>query len=252
MSLIEDADSVPARPPALRSIVYVAAGAWGVFGLMSLLVAVDATTGVDGWVQHRIASAAPHLLRPAPWLGSTSEAVARLGSLPVAIGLIVAVSAVFAVWRRTLVPAILLGVSFFCVAAAVGGLKDLYHRPEPYDQIGALGFSYPSGHAAVAIAAWGGTAAVVMLFSRRRWSRAELTIAGVCACVALSVGAAMVARSAHWLSDVVGGVALGIGWLATVAVALAVIGWLPATWVRRRSAEADVAVRTAEPVGVDQ
>jgi hypothetical protein len=37
---------------------------------------------------------------------------------------------------------------------------------------------------------------------------------------------AMLVRSAHWTSDIVGGAALGTAWLATIAAALVRLGWL--------------------------
>lgn len=222
--------SVPARLAAARSFAYVAVGAWALFAVVSLLVAVDATTSFDDGIQRAVAAAGHAVLTRASWLGAASLEVARLGSIPVAVGVIAAVSVLFAVWRRTLMPAVLLGTSFFFTAATVGGLKDLYHRAEPYDRLGDLGFSFPSGHTAVATVAWGGAALVTVLFVGRGLNRGEAILAVVGLGVALAVPAVMIARSAHWMSDVVGGAALGTAWLTTVAAVLLASVWRPARW----------------------
>lgn len=243
-------ERAPARAATLRSLAYVAGGAWAVFGVISLFVAVDPTSGVDYRFQRLVADAGHDLLAQAPWLGRASLWVAGLGSLHVAIAVILIASAALAIWRRTLAPGVLLGLSFVSTALTVGVLKDLFLRPEPYDVAGDLSFSFPSGHAAVAVAAWGGTAFVILVFMGRRPGKAETILALAGAVVALGVGGAMIARSAHWLTDVVAGVALGIAWLATVAAALVGIGWLPGGWWR--SAEADRPVGAAKAVRVDE
>jgi membrane-associated phospholipid phosphatase len=234
-----------------RTLAYVAAGAWALFAVTSLLVAIDVTTSGDEAIQRVIARASGDVAARASWLRPASFELARLGSLPVAVVVMAVVCLVFAVWRRTLWPAVVLGTSCLGVALTVGGLKDLYHRAEPYDALGALGFSFPSGHAAIAVAVWGGSALVIMLFLGRAPNRAEALLAVLSLAVALGVGAAMIARSAHWLSDVVGGIAAGVAWLTTVTAAVLVASvWRSARW--RRSAEADVAVGAAKPVGVDE
>ncbi|MDQ6927991.1 MAG: phosphatase PAP2 family protein [Actinomycetota bacterium] len=244
------ATSAPARLLTAVSLAWVAAGAWAVFAVMSLLVAVDATQGVDDVLQRAAAAVARRASQHASWLRGFSLDVARLGSVPVAAVVLVVVVVAFTLWRRNLWPAVLLGATFVGVGLSVGGLKDLYHRPEPYDRAGALGFSYPSGHTAVAIAVWGGAALLIMLFTARRPSRAATTVAVLSAGVSVVVALAMIARSAHWVSDIIGGAALGIAWLATITVALLVAGWQPAR--RRRSAETNVPVGATEPVGVDE
>jgi membrane-associated phospholipid phosphatase len=78
------------------------------------------------------------------------------------------------------------------------------------------GFSYPSGHTTAAAATY---AALALLLGRgRRWPvRVWLAVAaiGVTVCVALS----RVLLGFHWLTDVIGGAALGLGWFAVCAVA---------------------------------
>jgi hypothetical protein len=78
------------------------------------------------------------------------------------------------------------------------------------------GYSYPSGHTTAAAATY---AAMALLLGRgRRWPvRVWLAVAavGVTVCVALS----RVLLGFHWLTDVIGGAALGFGWFVVCSVA---------------------------------
>lgn len=95
-----------------------------------------------------------------------------------------------------------------------GALKDLYGRPRPPGSlIVASGWAFPSGHAIVgAVTVVGAVLALVDPGPRfRAWVAGALAFAGV---MALS----RTYLSAHWLSDVVGGLLLGlslaVGWPA--------------------------------------
>lgn len=102
------------------------------------------------------------------------------------------------------------------VAAPIseGLLKHAIGRPRPEDA--SLGF--PSGHAAAAAAFFG---AVIYLAGslRRPWMRSAVRAAAVTVIVLVAV--ARVVLRAHWPSDVVAGVALGLG-LASVSALVAV------------------------------
>ncbi|MGC9669887.1 bifunctional DedA family/phosphatase PAP2 family protein [Planosporangium sp. 12N6] len=87
-------------------------------------------------------------------------------------------------------------------------------RPAPADMIGhAGGAAYPSGHTTQAVATWG-MLAIVLLAGRSRQGRACLLSA--VAAVVLLVGASRIYLGAHWLTDVLGGYALGGAWLALI------------------------------------
>ena len=147
-------------------------------------------------------SRARDLLRP----------VARLGAREVLIPLLVIGGAVLSWRRRTPGPLLMLVGSYLGMAMVVGPVKTLLHRPEPFDIPGQIGRSYPSGHAAQAILVYGMLAALVLAGPVAARVRAAATVLPIVAC--LAVGLAVLFRNAHWFSDMVGGYAIGLVWLA--------------------------------------
>jgi undecaprenyl-diphosphatase len=78
------------------------------------------------------------------------------------------------------------------------------------------GPSFPSGHATAAAATW---AAAALVLSRGASPRIRAALAGGAAAIAVAVACSRVFLGAHWMSDVVGGLALGWTWFALCAVA---------------------------------
>ena len=98
------------------------------------------------------------------------------------------------------------------------GVKLLVDRPRPPvpHLVPATGFSFPSGHAAAAAATW---SALALLAGRgRRWP-VKAWLGTAAAAVTVAVGASRVLLGVHWLTDVVGGAALGFGWFLACSVA---------------------------------
>lgn len=92
------------------------------------------------------------------------------------------------------------------------GLKLAVDRARPvFDEpvATALGASFPSGHALGSTVFW--TTCAVLLLPRSR--RPRLLLAGALL-VAVLVAASRVLLGVHFLSDVVGGLLLGLGWAA--------------------------------------
>ena len=99
-------------------------------------------------------------------------------------------------------------------------VKALVGRPRPPSAL-ALGtyggMAFPSGHALQATAVWGMLAVLTAASVARRRTKVLVWCAG--AAVALGVGASRVYLGAHWLTDVMGGWALGGLWLTVLVVA---------------------------------
>jgi membrane-associated phospholipid phosphatase len=119
------------------------------------------------------------------------------------------------------------------------GLKHLVQRPRPY-LAGAFvdwsGYSFPSGHAIGATLMYG--AAVTMILPRlsgRRW-RALLIFIAVT--LVLGVAFSRVALGAHYLTDVLAGIVLGLIWLAICSV-----------WIRRLNESTTTNLATDCPAG---
>jgi len=89
-------------------------------------------------------------------------------------------------------------------------------RPTLTTEASNLGPSFPSGHSATAAAFY---AAAALVLGRSLTGRARHLIVAGAVSVATAVAASRVLLDVHWLSDVVGGLALGWAWFALCAVA---------------------------------
>ena len=94
-------------------------------------------------------------------------------------------------------------------------------RPALDPAAATLGPSFPSGHSSTAAATF---AALALLAGRRRPHAQKAALAGLAAGLAVAVACSRVLLDVHWLSDVVGGLALGWGWFALCAAAFG--GWM--------------------------
>ena len=150
-----------------------------------------------------------------------ARAVSMLGSLPVAIGLVVVAVGVLA-WRRDARDGLLLIIGLAVTYGAAHITKDAVERPRPSGAfIDVEGWSYPSGHAAYAVT-WVAVAVALGRVLPGIASRfAFVTIAIV---VATAVGLSRAYLRAHYLSDVGGGWGLGVMVFALCGMAGLVIG----------------------------
>jgi membrane-associated phospholipid phosphatase len=162
------------------------------------------------WVVHR-----------GHWFVQLVLAVSWLGRPPF-LTLMATIAAVY-VWhsgRRRL-------AAFVVTTAVVGGLIDtavkvLVNRPRPVlaDPLAhAVGKSFPSGHAMSSTVVYG---ALLLVFlpvvpRRRRWLAVAAT-----ATLVLLIAASRIALGVHFLSDVLGGIVLGLAWLAASTAAFRV------------------------------
>ena len=142
-----------------------------------------------------------------------------IGSLPV-VAAAVLVSAAWSAMRgrRGDVPALLAGLVLSYVAVHVS--KAAYDRMRPPGAlIDTTLSSYPSGHALYSVGLV--ACAVVLVRGGVGWI-ARIAGVGIAAGLVVVVCATRVYLSAHWLSDVLGGVALGAAiWCAVGAVTVA-------------------------------
>jgi len=138
-------------------------------------------------------------------LDDVARALTHLGSLPLVGGAtLLAVIALLA--RRRVIEAAALTSGLVLTWAAVHIAKVAVDRPRPSNPlVDTAGQSYPSGHAAYAVA-W---IAIAVVLSRTVPGLARTTILVIAAIVlTVVVGATRVYLRAHYLSDVVGGIGL--------------------------------------------
>jgi membrane-associated phospholipid phosphatase len=137
--------------------------------------------------------------------------ISKLGSAGFAV--VVGVVTSLALWRRCRTWALAVPIALLAGAGANVVLKTLIARPRPPapDTITSLA-SFPSGHAFSSTTAVGVLVLLAWAFSSRRWVRTGATVVGAVAVVAVAVS--RVYLGAHWPTDVIGGVLIGIVLLA--------------------------------------
>jgi undecaprenyl-diphosphatase len=119
-------------------------------------------------------------------------------------------------WRRG---AVLVVVTLLGAGLLDGGLKLLYGRTRPiaFFEIypSPSTFSFPSGHALFATAFFGGLA--VLLWGRLVHPLLRLGVVFLAAALVILIGFSRIYLGVHYPTDVLGGYAAGVVWVAAVA-----------------------------------
>lgn len=196
---------------AWSTVALISAVAFGLL-LWSVLAHSGLTlvdTSVTNWVAGHRSS----------WLTAVMQLVTWLGSSFFIIPVGIAVGGFLRIRRRAWRPLVMM-------AAAFGGTAGLYDivkpavgraRPPATLQVGGpdTGWAFTSGHATQSIAFYGMLAIVLIAWYA---PNRRLPVALGAALVTLVVGASRLYLGVHWLTDVLGGYALGLAWLSLVMV----------------------------------
>jgi membrane-associated phospholipid phosphatase len=95
-------------------------------------------------------------------------------------------------------------------------------RPPPAIWIGHFaGAAFPSGHATQSVACY---ATLAVILGARRSARAKAALWTAAVLIALIVGASRIYLGAHWLTDVLGGCALGTLLVAVIVIVALTLG----------------------------
>lgn len=145
---------------------------------------------------------------------------------PVVLAVATAAAGVLlAIVRRDWGAAVVAAVTVAGSAALIAVFKQVLGRSRP-PLAGAVaaadGYAFPSAHAAVATASFA-VLAFLCAAGLRSWAGRVATWS-VAAVLAALVGISRVYLGVHWMTDVLGGWAIGIGWAA-----VAIIGWAAVT-----------------------
>ncbi|MEW5790506.1 MAG: phosphatase PAP2 family protein [Pseudomonadota bacterium] len=107
-------------------------------------------------------------------------------------------------------------IAFGQIAATV--VKLVLQRPRPLADLydGLSTYAFPSGHATMSMVAYGFLATLIAgQFDRpHRWM-----VYAVATLLISVIAASRLYLSAHWLSDVIGGLSLGLTWVCLLAIA---------------------------------
>jgi undecaprenyl-diphosphatase len=187
----------------------------GGIGIGILLAMIRTNAGMARWDVSLARFGADHATK---FSTDGLRLLTRLGSTEVVLPLAVVVGVLE--YRRLASKALV----FFLALTLLGQLlmsnliKWIVNRARPdIDRLtGFSGPSFPSGHATTAAASY---AAFALLLGRRRSRRTKAVLSGVAAGVTVVVAFTRVLLGVHWLTDVLGGIALGWGWFALCSIA---------------------------------
>jgi undecaprenyl-diphosphatase len=148
------------------------------------------------------------------------EALTHIGSLPV-IGAVTAATAAWAVAHKRRIEGLALVVALALTFVLVHAAKALEDRPRPSRAlVSTMNQSYPSGHAAYAVALV--ACAVVLVRTRPGLGMRSTVITGAVVLMVL-VALSRIYLRAHYLSDVAGGLGLGAAVFASCGIAALVV-----------------------------
>jgi undecaprenyl-diphosphatase len=193
-------------------LVALVGGATALAGLLYLasgpLVALD----------HAVADGLNRVVAPRPWLVAALEVATLPGAT--ATGWIVLTTLTLALLaRRQRRLALFTAVTGLGGAILGPGIKEVVGRLRPVVDAPVLtapGPSFPSGHT-LTVTVWVGTVLLVLLPAVPDHRRRAVVVAG--GALVLLVGLTRIALGVHFLTDVVAGWLLGIGWLAVTTTA---------------------------------
>jgi membrane protein DedA with SNARE-associated domain/membrane-associated phospholipid phosphatase len=211
----------PSRAMGFPLSVSVMAGviaAWLFGGMLQDVVAREEAVrfdpGVLRWfVEHRVG-----------WITGFMKGATWLGSNAVVIPVAVILGAAFVVRRRSYRPLVQLAAAVVSSILLYDAMKALVHRPRPpiADRlVHVSGYSFPSGHATVAVAVWG---TMVLILGPGRSPRTKVLLGAAAGAISLLVAVSRLYLGVHWFTDVVGGLALGGLVLSGVALLTLVLG----------------------------
>ena len=136
---------------------------------------------------------------------------------PLLLGICIAAGAIFAYIRNRR------RLALFLVITAIGGglvdsaVKIAVDRPRPVVEeplAHAFGKSFPSGHAMSSTVTYGALVLVFLPMIPRAW---RWVVVAVTSLLVLAIGASRLLLGVHFVSDVIGGYALGLAWLCGCA-----------------------------------
>jgi len=186
------------RPPLGRGATIVALGAGVALVVLTVLVATGGTARVDEW--------AKSFFRPREEWGRLQVQVDVLveGLRPRnSAALLILGTVLVAARRRSWWPVACAAVVGATGTALTLGLKAAVGRVDTHGEVGPTGGSFPSGHVVVLLMAAG----CLALLLRQRPGRMAWFLVGL---AAGTMAWALLVQTAHWLTDVVGALLIGV------------------------------------------
>jgi len=201
-----DPDHPEARGLAILSVLFFIA-LWLLLLISRQVLHGHALGGIDAFVYQGLAN-----LRT-PWMDSIMVFFSRLGDRPV-LALVMAGSCLWLFWRGYGKAALHWLAAYACTGLLTWILKVTTQiaRPVAIDS----SYSFPSSHTSMSVAVYGYLALLVAreLPHTRRWL--PYFLAGA---LIVTISLSRLYLGAHWFSDVLAGLSLGVFWVALIGIA---------------------------------
>lgn len=208
LSLLDPAS--PESGPLLTAAVLLIAGAWLFLGVVEDVISHDPLVKLDSSIYELLKSVRTE------WVDRLMIAITELGGAAGTLALIGTTSLYFAYRRywRTL--------GYWLAAAGfaetlVWVLKLTLGRARPHNiYTGTEQFSFPSGHATLSIVVYGFMA---FLLANGKSVQRKTAVTLVAAATIALISFSRLYLGVHWLSDVLGGLSVGLVWVALLSIA---------------------------------
>ncbi|PIQ12575.1 MAG: PA-phosphatase [Hydrogenophilales bacterium CG18_big_fil_WC_8_21_14_2_50_58_12] len=200
--------------PESRTLLILAGllivAAWGFFGVLEDVLTRDPLVFID--------SAAYHFLQGlrTPFGDAIMIALTELGDAAVTV-LVVSAALLWLLAQRAWRPAAYLLAAVGFAAALTVAIKAGLHLPRPTSLYNGISeFSFPSGHATMSIVSYG---FLTVLAARELSARRRLAVLTATVLLVILIAFSRLYLGAHWLSDVLAGLAFGTAWVALLGIA---------------------------------
>lgn len=203
----------PLRPEARALallIVLLVGAAWLFFRILEDVVRGEPLVRADSAIYRALQD-----LRTAPG-DAVMIAITELGDTTVVVIVTVTVFG-WLVWKRAWRTAVYWLVAIAGASALNTTIKVALHRARPGELLysGWSAFSFPSGHSTINMVLYGFLAFLVVRDGRSAW---RLAVALGATTLIFLIAFSRLYLGAHWLSDVLGGLAFGSAWLASLGL----------------------------------
>ncbi|WP_246687014.1 bifunctional DedA family/phosphatase PAP2 family protein [Mesorhizobium sp. B2-4-19] len=209
LSSLLDPSQHEARALALLTVLLIGA-AWLFFGVLEDVVSGDPLVLTDSAIYHALQE-----VRSAPG-DAIMIAITELGDTIVVVAVTTIVFLWF-VWKRAWRTAGYWLVALAGASALNTAIKVALHRARPGEGLysGSSAFSFPSGHSTMNMVLYGFLA---FLVARELRPALRVPIVLGAATLVFLIAFSRLYLGAHWLSDVLGGLAFGSAWLALLGL----------------------------------
>lgn len=186
------------------------ASLWSFFGVLQDVVAGDPLVRADVAVFHFL-----QVLRIV-WVDQVMVAITEIGDQTVTIAVTIT-TLLWLAWRRNWHGAVYEVAAVVVASLFTLLLKITRQLPRPYPVYSGWDvFTFPSGHSTVNAALYGFLAIIVAWEVGMRW---RFVVATATALLVAAIAFSRIYLGAHWVSDVLAGLAFGVAWATLLAIA---------------------------------